>query len=98
MSEPCEYDDCGAIGGFVTDSRPTSTFGGAIRRRRQCEACGHRWTTFEIASAHIERFDYLEARIAQANTAMRSIARLSEHGVNLTNGDAISSPQGTGHE
>ena len=30
----------------VKDSRPTED-GSAIRRRRQCEACGARFTTFE---------------------------------------------------
>ena len=30
----------------VKDSRPTED-GAAIRRRRQCEACGARFTTFE---------------------------------------------------
>lgn len=25
----------------------TADAGGAIRRRRKCDRCGHRWTTFE---------------------------------------------------
>lgn len=37
--EMCGHDHSG-----VTDSRP---FVGGIRRRRQCERCGHRWTTKE---------------------------------------------------
>ncbi|MEQ1509981.1 MAG: transcriptional regulator NrdR [Sphingopyxis sp.] len=37
---------CGHEDSQVKDSRPTED-GAAIRRRRQCEACGARFTTFE---------------------------------------------------
>ena len=37
---------CGATGTRVIDSRPAES-GGAIRRRRQCEVCDHRFTTYE---------------------------------------------------
>uniref|UniRef100_UPI0003632919 NrdR family transcriptional regulator n=1 Tax=Rhizorhabdus wittichii TaxID=160791 RepID=UPI0003632919 len=37
----CAHDDS-----QVKDSRPTDD-GAAIRRRRQCEGCGARFTTFE---------------------------------------------------
>lgn len=37
---------CGHEASQVKDSRPTDD-GAAIRRRRQCEACGARFTTFE---------------------------------------------------
>jgi transcriptional repressor NrdR len=37
---------CGADDDKVVDSRP-SPDGAAIRRRRECRACGHRFTTFE---------------------------------------------------
>lgn len=37
---------CGASENRVIDSRPAEN-GGAIRRRRQCEACGARFTTYE---------------------------------------------------
>jgi transcriptional repressor NrdR len=40
----CPY--CGHDASQVKDSRPTED-GGAIRRRRQCEDCGARFTTFE---------------------------------------------------
>ena len=40
----CPY--CGHEDSQVKDSRPTDD-GAAIRRRRQCEACGARFTTFE---------------------------------------------------
>jgi transcriptional repressor NrdR len=37
---------CGQTDSKVVDSRQSDD-GGAIRRRRQCLACGHRFTTFE---------------------------------------------------
>ena len=40
----CPY--CGHEDSQVKDSRPTED-GAAIRRRRQCEQCGERFTTFE---------------------------------------------------
>ena len=40
----CRY--CGSIDSRVVDSRPSDD-GLSIRRRRECNACGHRFTTFE---------------------------------------------------
>ncbi|HXV69958.1 MAG TPA: transcriptional regulator NrdR [Acidimicrobiia bacterium] len=37
---------CGATNNRVVDSRPADN-GLAIRRRRECEICGHRFTTYE---------------------------------------------------
>ena len=37
---------CGTPENTVTTSRPTKN---GIRRRRQCNACGHRWTTYEFS-------------------------------------------------
>jgi len=37
---------CGAPSTRVIDSRPAES-GQAIRRRRECEDCGHRFTTYE---------------------------------------------------
>lgn len=37
---------CGCLESKVIDSRPSEN-GSAIRRRRQCESCGHRFTTYE---------------------------------------------------
>jgi transcriptional repressor NrdR len=39
---------CGAPESRVVDSRPAED-GGAVRRRRACEKCGRRFTTFERA-------------------------------------------------
>ena len=40
----CRY--CGSIDSRVVDSRPSDD-GLSIRRRRECNACGHRFTPFE---------------------------------------------------
>ena len=37
---------CGASDSRVIDSRPADS-GRAVRRRRHCETCGHRFTTYE---------------------------------------------------
>jgi transcriptional repressor NrdR len=41
---------CGSTDTRVVDSRPSDE-GAAIRRRRECESCGRRFTTFERAEA-----------------------------------------------
>lgn len=38
---------CGAVESKVIDSRPNGE-NTQIRRRRECEACGHRFTTYEL--------------------------------------------------
>lgn len=46
--------NCGAADTKVIDSREADE-GGSIRRRRECESCGHRFTTFERSeSARIQ--------------------------------------------
>jgi transcriptional repressor NrdR len=39
---------CGNVSSHVIDSRPTED-GSVIRRRRECDACGRRFTTYEKA-------------------------------------------------
>lgn len=54
---------CGAFGCAVQDSRPHTVpdiLGAPInvvKRRRQCEPCGHRFNTLEIHAEIIERLD-----------------------------------------
>ena len=43
---------CGADATRVIDSRPVEA-GAAIRRRRECEICGHRYTTYERAEPQL---------------------------------------------
>jgi len=50
----CPNPDCTALDTNVVDSRPAEE-GGAVRRRRECKACGRRFTTFE----RIERAERL---------------------------------------
>lgn len=40
---------CGSDDIAVFDSRFSSAYGGAIRRRRKCGSCDYRWTTFEVS-------------------------------------------------
>jgi hypothetical protein len=44
---------CSAPGSKVFDSRAVRTIN-ALRRRRQCLSCRHRWTTFEIVADTVE--------------------------------------------
>lgn len=58
----------------VVDSRP-STFGNAatVRRRRACDVCGYRFTTFEITA------DAMTAQVEQiAAAADSSVVTLTE--------------------
>jgi transcriptional regulator NrdR family protein len=34
------------------------------RRRRECAACRHRWTTFEVPAERLERLERLEGHAA----------------------------------
>ena len=46
--------NCGARDNRVVDSREVRE-GGAIRRRRACNVCGHRFTTYEeVQKAHLQ--------------------------------------------
>ena len=53
---PCP--ECGSSSG-VTDSRPVAAMPiigkPAIRRRRACMKCDHRWTTYETAESDLSR-------------------------------------------
>jgi transcriptional repressor NrdR len=61
----CPY--CGHEDSQVKDSRPTED-GAAIRRRRQCEDCGARFTTFE-------RIQLREVTVMKTNGAREAFDR-----------------------
>lgn len=61
----CPY--CGHEDSQVKDSRPTED-GAAIRRRRQCEDCGARFTTFE-------RIQLREVTVIKTNGAREAFDR-----------------------
>lgn len=71
--------ECGGASG-VTDSRPIS---GTVRRRRKCDVCGHKWTTFEFSRETISamRFaikllnliDSERASLLQFTSALRGL-------------------------
>lgn len=40
---------CGALDSLIIDSRLTGTATyGFVRRRRECQSCGQRWSTMEL--------------------------------------------------
>lgn len=49
--------ECGHPNSTVRDSRPRDR---AIRRRRVCLKCGHRWTTWEIPADAASLLDEIE--------------------------------------
>ncbi len=59
--------ECSATNSSVIDSRPT--LDGFTRRRRKCNACGHRWPTIEIPERSFTSVD-LGASLASATRAM----------------------------
>lgn len=97
--EGCNYaggnmrcPDCGHEDSRVLDSRPVD-HGAAIRRRRACEVCGSRFTTYERAvgqrmvrkrSGRTEAFDVdklrrgVEAALANRPVAARAVDVLVE--------------------
>ena len=67
---------CGAGEHGVKDSRPAR---GTIRRRRKCQSCNHRWTTYEIAADLDEliRFDAMLQDLAPRDLMiLRGVAQM----------------------
>ena len=62
---------CGASAG-VTDSRPAHA--GAVRRRRKCSLCEHRFTTYEVMA---DRYGHVFGLGGMENTASNIIAELT---------------------
>ena len=50
----CPY--CGKSETKVIDSRP-DTDRGTVKRRRECDKCGERWTTFEIEEDRLALYE-----------------------------------------
>jgi len=88
---PLRCPVCSAIGVAVLDSRVKR--GGSIRRRRACNACGHRYFTIEITE---EAFRGL----IQADTLDRQrqvIGRATRLLQSLLSGDVSALPKDTSH-
>lgn len=47
----------------VIDSRPHSN--GAVYRRRECDRCRHRWTTYEVLERAYKRMQRVDAVVAE---------------------------------
>jgi predicted nucleic acid-binding Zn ribbon protein len=43
---------CSSENTHIIDSRPSNEYPNAVRRRRACQECGHRFTTIEIYELH----------------------------------------------
>jgi len=56
MSSGCECPFCSSVQTKVVDSRADSDRG-AVKRRRECEKCGERWTTFEIEGDRLALYE-----------------------------------------
>lgn len=56
MADSILCPDCGHRYSKVISTRP-SYRRGSLRRRRACFACGHRWSTLEIAVSEVAEFE-----------------------------------------
>lgn len=46
--------NCESHNTSVKDSRNTGEFGGNVRRRRHCNECSHRFTTYELTEKQLD--------------------------------------------
>jgi len=71
--------ECRSILTRVSDSRPCGKY--MYRRRRVCDACKYRWTTYEIPSETwklFQRLKKLENIVKELNKAIESNEGLNE--------------------
>ena len=62
---------CGKmVKGFVIDSRPIDG-GNGVRRRRKCESCGRRWTTYEFTAQMFNEHPAITEVINDAKTFLK---------------------------
>lgn len=54
-------EKCGCEKSMVVDSRPCNN---GIRRRRECEKCGSRWTTYEFTGKTLKSMKTKAAKVA----------------------------------
>lgn len=69
-----ECTECNHPDTSVMDSRKSTMYGGSIRRRRKCDSCGIRFTTYELLDTNVNamtnRPNVLEAiQILEETTA-----------------------------
>ena len=75
----CIY--CNGMESRVVDSRQTED-GTAIRRRRECEKCGRRFTTYEKVTANLE--NTFEFKVSRHLTTKLFLHARFDDGVTLT--------------
>ena len=81
---------CGGVGSSVKDCRGRID-ASAIRRRRECNRCDHRWTTYELtqtkprpgAAEALDRFDVallqVERALGDARASLEPNPQQKEH-------------------
>jgi len=67
---PCS--SCGERSAFVIESRIRPD--GSRRRRLACQACGHRFTTYEVYQDDYQRLQSAAARLAAIEAALAPLA------------------------
>lgn len=83
MSFPCIA--CRTPNAEVMDSRPTHVNDlPAVRRRRRCKTCGHRFTTFEVSEV-----DTSQEKVDAARVALRTMILMSNRLLAQLNGDDL---------
>ena len=63
---------CGSDNNYVIDSRPSTEYG--VRRRRECNECGKRFTTYEITLAEKAKYEQIRLKKEQLERKIRAFA------------------------
>jgi transcriptional regulator NrdR family protein len=76
---PCPR--CSSTESDVIDSRPSMVLGHAsVRRRRVCQKCGHRYSTFELFSMDIAKLNDIAKLRSQLETAAERVQHILNGG------------------
>ena len=74
-------ENCNNTSTTVIDSRPTKN--NQIRRRRSCDKCNNRWTTYEVNSDFVTPNDKTYTKIKKIQTIINSLDEIKSN-LNLT--------------
>lgn len=66
---------CGEQSVCTLDTRVSPEYGdgGTCRRRRRCETCNHRWTTFEIPYERLKEYELSRKMVSHVKTVISQI-------------------------
>lgn len=82
--------NCGSRNNSVIDSRPSYQ---STRRRRNCDQCGARWTTFEVTGEEIGRAFYPQVDQMNRNEVRPRMSKEEAEARALEIGEAIRADQ-----